>query len=654
YAVERGHKALAELLLNNGADPNAVDHKGMSALCLAIDKWCNDEDTQLNLLELLLRNVNNNSSTASPTSIKPMQVVLASGSLEALQLLLNHGFQLDDSNEVQLPLHVAALNPDARMLEYLLETGIFDVEQRDELGFTVFHQAVACNNLAQVSLLLSSYRVNFNCLNERGESPLYTAVKRGFAACVELLLSHGVDVNEGGPDRRHLPFQVVLECDDSTWLKMFLERGVDLADCGIHLPLHVAVVNPDVRVLQHLVNSGCFDLETKDDNGYTALHQAVHNNLTAAVELLLDSGADPNTYNKIGQPVLHSAASKGHFDIVELLLEQGARADFGGPDGRYLPFEATLKYGTLEAVKLFLNQGINLDDCGGVNFPLHLAASNPKSEVLSFLLSSGAFCSNWDDGKDKLRDDEGNSGLQIAVRHDHHDNLRLLLDWGEDVENKNEVGDTPLHEAIRNRCVDCVTTLLHKRADVRAKNSQGISILKEAFKTNESEMIETVIKALVKAEAQCLDVEREDLDLVESSRFEKYYKSCKDELELMSSSTIFDDSVKISDIAIGDRVGHYAKMDGLTDGVDLDDLKKQFPIYGGYVYEVLYQIKRVHEAINKGYDAADELDEGQSLTMYNSIKLIESPKPGNFLLAPLISLLLLFSLHVLVLQLSRL
>ena len=67
---------------------------------------------------------------------------------------------------------------------------------------------------------------------------------------------------------------------------------------------------------------------------YTPLLEAAHNGHKDVVELLLDSGADPNQASRSGVTPLHEAAFGGHKDVVQLLLDRGADPSKTATGGR--------------------------------------------------------------------------------------------------------------------------------------------------------------------------------------------------------------------------------------------------------------------------------------------------------------------------------
>jgi len=73
-----------------------------------------------------------------------------------------------------------------------------------------------------------------------------------------------------------------------------------------------------------------------DDAGYTPLHIAIQERHVSIIELLLKSGANPNSTDKHGNGPLWTAAmnARGDFTIVELLLKAGANPNHKNNYGR--------------------------------------------------------------------------------------------------------------------------------------------------------------------------------------------------------------------------------------------------------------------------------------------------------------------------------
>ncbi|XP_035664095.1 uncharacterized protein LOC118407685 [Branchiostoma floridae] len=78
----------------------------------------------------------------------------------------------------------------------------------------------------------------------------------------------------------------------------------------------------DVEKVRRGLEEG-LDVNTKDGNGDTGLHEACRGGHDKVVELLIKNGADINVTNEDGYTGLHEAC-RGHAKVVELLIKNGA------------------------------------------------------------------------------------------------------------------------------------------------------------------------------------------------------------------------------------------------------------------------------------------------------------------------------------------
>ena len=88
------------------------------------------------------------------------------------------------------------------------------------------------------------------------------------------------------------------------------------------------------------------------------LHLAVKSDDTYIVQMLLDSGADPNVPGTNDQTALLVAAANGCASVAKLLLEEGADADQANRD-KVTPLHLGAKYGEEDVVKILLGAGAN-------------------------------------------------------------------------------------------------------------------------------------------------------------------------------------------------------------------------------------------------------------------------------------------------------
>ncbi len=81
----------------------------------------------------------------------------------------------------------------------------------------------------------------------------------------------------------------------------------------------------------------------------------------------------------------------------------------------------------------------------------------------------------------EAKDNGGQTPLHWAARRNHIEIAKLLIELGADVNAKKFDGWTPLHWASWNSHIEIVKFLIEKGADVEAKDNRGITPLHLAY-----------------------------------------------------------------------------------------------------------------------------------------------------------------------------
>jgi uncharacterized protein len=90
----------------------------------------------------------------------------------------------------------------------------------------------------------------------------------------------------------------------------------------------------DVQKLEYFLESNPeTEINQKNHKGYSALMLAVYNGNYEASILLLDRGADPNSWDSSGNTVLMGAAFKGDAALVTVLIKYGSQKDLRNDKG---------------------------------------------------------------------------------------------------------------------------------------------------------------------------------------------------------------------------------------------------------------------------------------------------------------------------------
>ncbi|HEX4590236.1 MAG TPA: ankyrin repeat domain-containing protein [Gemmataceae bacterium] len=147
-----------------------------------------------------------------------------------------------------------------------------------------------------------------------GDTALHLAAAGYRTEIVDLLLAAGADPNAAKNHRNSGPLHYA--ADGSPGNPVWDEQK-------------------QVKTIRRLLGAGAI-VNAPDKNGATPLHRAVRTRCAAAVECLLDEGADPKLQNKPGSTAFHlavqdtgrggsgtEAARAGQRRIIELFLSRG-------------------------------------------------------------------------------------------------------------------------------------------------------------------------------------------------------------------------------------------------------------------------------------------------------------------------------------------
>ena len=162
-----------------------------------------------------------------------------------------------------------------------------------------------------------------------------------------------------------------------------------------------------------------FDLNTRDENGNSALLLAIREESWRVVNFLLDQPlVQVETRNPAGESPLMLAALKGQLPLAKRLIER--KAEVNKPGWAPLHYAATnAEPVSLELVRLLLEQHAYIDaESPNKTTPLMMAARYGTPDVVRLLLEEGA--------DPTLRNEQGLTALDFAVRAERRDAATLI------------------------------------------------------------------------------------------------------------------------------------------------------------------------------------------------------------------------------------
>lgn len=266
--------------------------------------------------------------------------------------------------------------------------------------------------------------------------------------------------------------------------------------------LHTAAANNQCKKVHNLIQTGIY-IESKANDGSTALHIAASYGHLAMVALLIQLKANINALKSQKLTPLHSALQLKHFDVCELLIKSGAdvqikdnndrtpllyTANFGcsiklvkdlisngadvheklhdGRNSLHIVAQSSLS-NRLDLVNCLIENGANLDAVDNLNYTaLHNAAISGNYDIAKSLLDKGATI----DARTLKR----TTPLHFAIDTCHFNVAKLLLERGANVNAIDQTSWTPLHFAASVNGTDIASTLIKLGADINAKENQCI------------------------------------------------------------------------------------------------------------------------------------------------------------------------------------
>ena len=289
------------------------------------------------------------------------------------------------------------------------------------------------------------------------------------------------DWNKRSVDRRDRPLHAAAAYGLGEIVRYFIKKKGYEKDGRNNFgetALHRAAQVGRTETMEELIAQGA-DLNSKVYHHYfketTALTLAMNCQRIEAVRVLLNHGADLNTYDPKNPTFpLHIAASM-NTRLTRLLLDHGATVHFPGISPQFpemwpgslhfVVFYAHEFPGALERVNLLLDRGANINaQSSAGNTALHMAILGGHQDLVHILLQKGANVT--------VKNQRSKSAVQLARE-------RGRLDWIEEgipaeLFRSLPIGP-PLQRAIWSRNHSLVHELLEKGHDIAEEDQEMVT-----------------------------------------------------------------------------------------------------------------------------------------------------------------------------------
>jgi ankyrin repeat protein len=456
WAASAGQRAVVVDLLAWGADPTLKDDQGRTAQARAtaaghaeVAQVLADPAAAIAKVDDAARRLAEARRSALArdydNSILELVDAVDAGKVSLVAKLLERGPIVNDcDHEGRTPLMHAAARGDLAMLALLLTNGA-TVDNIDPKGRTALMQAAEQGRFGAV-MLLSLGRVpadkrrevlqnlgltadqyknlpavvsDINLQDQKGQTALMVAAKKGQADLIQFLLAHGADRNlrDGAGNTALLLASQAGKRDAAGLLAHY---GTNFSDAALfqtnnlgQTPLMLAAAGGHGDLVPLLTDLGPLGprwqrlgelTQAKDSAGKTALSYADASG-DAATAKMLHAYAEANGRGDDGLTPLLQAAAKGDAPTVRLLLQRGADPEAKDKDGR-TPLMLAAARGHVEVEQVLLKYFI-----GDATF----STKNPDHHR-AYL------------GYVNLRDSQGRTALMQAAAAGQLATAELLMD----------------------------------------------------------------------------------------------------------------------------------------------------------------------------------------------------------------------------------
>lgn len=345
-AVADNDVAKVEQLLERGANPEAVNENGWTALHVAT---ANDH---LAMMEVLLRQgARVDAKTVAGLEGTALMFATSAKTLEKGKLLIKYGaklnltdrygdhalnwaayqgnlpyvmFLVENGGDLALrsrhgtALEIAIRRGNEEMMHYLADAQKLPAE---DPSHHLILQAVIANDLTALEQGLGNNR-NLEIADRFGRGLLALAVLHGHQETLRMLLRAGVKVN-AGDCIGFTPLMLAVREGQASLVGDLLKAGaainqVSLPNSRKLTALHLAIIWDRQEIFDYLLSNGA-DVNLADANGNSPLMLATGWGRLAFVETLMGYKADPNAANNEGLSPLEAARNYNLSEIQAVL-----------------------------------------------------------------------------------------------------------------------------------------------------------------------------------------------------------------------------------------------------------------------------------------------------------------------------------------------
>ena len=451
--------------------------------------------------------------TPGHSQFKPLETLAEAVQSRSPIHVLRFLKQSEDANGMiengSMPLlHYCMQFGDMESAGYLIEYGA-DIYSKNSHGKTLLELAMGWQSRLKLEYVLdNSERSQWQALLSRQQKLLHRAVNNRNTGFVEILLSHGWDVNEKNKNGE-TPLMRAVRSENIPMVRVLVKHKADLnvRDSRGNDALRYALGQKQHYVLDELLRAGV-NTGGRYTNDNTALMLAISNNNIAAMKLLLRGfGSDVHAVNKEGETALIFAMKRAKFRtaMASYLLKKGADANRYDKNGQSI-LSMVLTRRCYRCVDLLLKAGADVNDGGkhtvpGLDSvsrpPLYWAVQKHDAFLFEKLMQAGA-----DINKRHPQDQTTPVFAAVQFGNSNLEMFHLLIKNGAKINVKNKDYWTPLLNASSHADIDVLEAVIKAGANVNQGNWHGWTPLMAAAQAGDSNKVKLLLKHGAKVNAR--------------------------------------------------------------------------------------------------------------------------------------------------------
>ena len=375
-----------------------------------------------------------------------------------------------------------------------------NINECDENGYTALHWVAKERKSSWRTSFLESFvnnKANLESSSADGTTPLHLCCYSNNISLAKILLKNGVNPNI---QNKNLESPLHYLCTDAggigtngfttekeeAMVKLLLEYKADIniPDVLERTPIYYALksIGNTTPYVRFLISNGA-NINQQDFNLETPLHHSIEYS-SEIVKLLLESGANPESKNVLGQTAYEIAESQGKRNMMKL---------FDNYKGMCCLYHAA-HYGSLDYIKDAIQKGENIN----------------------------------------TTNDKGLSPLHATILNNNPKATKLLIELGANINLQCSEGKTPLYYAIKNNNLTMIKILLDHQASADISSSDGTNCLGLAYALCYTAIYDILkekypnLQPLYKNTTQLKDIRKEARKTVRYNRYKKFNSEISD------------------------------------------------------------------------------------------------------------------------------